>query len=206
MSHEDWDTQHSLFSTQSSTHITQTKFQLATLKKGFSTITEYINKATSLFSSLNAASHPLSPSEFTIYLLARLGFDYESIMTSITTRLKTLSTFQIFSYLLNHESRLAHQTHSLLSTNPISTNTTTTQTQSSSSSSNRGRGCGSYQSCHCGRGQGTSSSHACQVFHKSHHTALLCYHYFNQTYQFGPPSFLQAHYTTFGNLTPLTLN
>lgn len=73
-------------------------------------------------------------------------------MTSITTRPKTLSSSQISSYLLNHESCLAHQTHSLLSASPISTNSTTTQSQSSSSSSNQGHGRGSSHGRGTGRG------------------------------------------------------
>lgn len=101
-SREVWNTLSSLFSAQSSAHIMQTQFQLATLKKGSETISEYFHKATALSSSLSVAGRPLSPSEFIIYLLAGLGSEYESIVTSITTRPDTLSSAQVFSYLLNH--------------------------------------------------------------------------------------------------------
>ncbi|KAA8535598.1 hypothetical protein F0562_030601 [Nyssa sinensis] len=105
----------------------RTQFQLATLKKGSETISDYFHNTTTLSSTLSAAGHPLSHSEFNIYLFVGLGSDYESIVTSITTRPETLSSAQVFSYLLNHESRLAHQIHSLLSASLISTNSTVTQ-------------------------------------------------------------------------------
>lgn len=130
----------------------QTKLQFTTLKKGSSTITKYFNKATSLSSSLNVAGHPLSPFEFTIFLLADLGSDYESIVTSISTRHDPLSSYHVFSYLLNQESCLAHQTHSLLSANPIYVNFTIAQPPSTSSSSSCGCGCGFYHGH--GRGKG----------------------------------------------------
>lgn len=189
----------------------QTKFQLATLKNAFATITKYFNKATSLSSSLNAAGHPLTLSKFTIYLLAILGSYYESIVKSITTRPNPLSSSQIFSYLLNHESCLTHQTHSLLTASSISVNSTITQLLPTSSSSNWGRGHGFYHGHGRGRGQAppshplvfnpsSSSSHPTyQVCHKTGHIALSCYHHFNHSYQVASPSSLQAHYTTFSN-------
>lgn len=85
-----------------------TQFQLATLKKGSESISECYHKATPLAASLGVVGHPLSSSQFSIYLLARLGSDYKSVVTAITTRPNLLSSHQIYSYLLNHESRLTH--------------------------------------------------------------------------------------------------
>lgn len=103
----------------------QTQFQLATVKKGFESITEYFHKAQALSASLSAAEHPLPSSQSIVYLLASLGMDLELVVTSITTRPKPLTTYQIFIYLLNHEALLAHQHQSLLSITPISANVAT---------------------------------------------------------------------------------
>ncbi|KAA8546539.1 hypothetical protein F0562_002722 [Nyssa sinensis] len=150
-SHEIWNTLSSLFSACSFAHFMQTQFQLATLKKGSETISEYFHKATALSSTLSAACHPLSPSEFNVYLLAGLGSDYESIVTSITTRLELLSSAQFFSYLLNHESWLAHQTHSLLFASLVFANSTVTQPIPPSYNKGRGRG---------SRGRGPPTPHS----------------------------------------------
>lgn len=118
----------------------QTQYQLATLKKGSESITEYFNKAQNLVASLGAAGHPFSPSKFFVYLLARLGTDYESLVTFLTTRPDPISPHQLYSFLLNHESRLSHQQQNLLGGNPITVYATTSKSPSSSPNLNRARG------------------------------------------------------------------
>lgn len=122
-----WSLLESLFAAQSSAHIMQIQYQLATLKKGFESITDYFHNAKALAASMGAAGQSLSDSEFSVFLLIGLGTDYDSLVTSLTTRANTLSPHQIYSFLLNHESRLAHQTHTLLSANPLIAQLTTTK-------------------------------------------------------------------------------
>ncbi|KAF5464007.1 hypothetical protein F2P56_014123 [Juglans regia] len=107
-SHEIWSTLNNLYSAQSTAHLMQTRYQLATLKKGSDSVSTYFHKAKSLASSLSSAGHPLSSHEFIIYVLTGLSPDYESVVSSITTRPEPLSSSQVYSYLLNHESRLTH--------------------------------------------------------------------------------------------------
>ncbi|KAF5480844.1 hypothetical protein F2P56_001555 [Juglans regia] len=139
-----WQTLHGLCLAQSTAHLMHTKFQLATLKKGFDSISMYFHKAKALSASLNAAGHPLPESKFIINLLTGLGTDFELVVSSITTRPGPLSTSQVYSFLVNHESRLNHQTQSLLSTASFSANSTTTRStnQFSTTPPNRSRGCG----------------------------------------------------------------
>ncbi|KAF5458441.1 hypothetical protein F2P56_022468 [Juglans regia] len=132
-SHEIWTTLTNLYSAQSTAHLMQTRYQLATLKKGSDTISAYFHKAKALASSLSSAGHPLSSHEFIIYLLTGLEADYESVVSSITTRPEPLSISQVFSYLLNHESRLAHQTQTTLSVASFSANSTNFRPSSSPS-------------------------------------------------------------------------
>ncbi|KAF5460471.1 hypothetical protein F2P56_020335 [Juglans regia] len=196
---EVWTTLQNLHSAQSSAHFIQNQYQLATLKKGSESISEYYHKAQSLAASIGAAGHPLSTSQFSIYLLAGLGSDYEPIVTSITTRPEPLSSHQIYSYLLNYESRLAHQAQSLLSGTNFAADATSTRAPSSSGYPNRGR-TNMQRGGRRGRGRGlnyfsnrSDGCPLCQVCQKPGHTALSCYHRFNQSYQSPPPTSLTAN-------------
>lgn len=185
-----------------------TQFQLATLKKGSESISDYYKKAKTLASSLGAVGHSLSDQEFSIYLLAGLGTDYESLVTSLTTKPDPLSPHQLYRYLLNHESRLSHQTQSLFSgTNLVAHNTTVWSPTAPSS----GWGCGSpfcggRRGCGFGRGGArgvaptsnyfnNSSNTVCQVCHKSRHLAVSCYHRFNHAYQTPSLTSLATNFT-----------
>ncbi|KAF5482597.1 hypothetical protein F2P56_003155 [Juglans regia] len=210
-SHEVWTTLHNLFSAKSNAHVFHTQYQLATLRKGSESITDYYNKAKSLFSSLGAAGHPITDQEFSVYLLAGLGTEYESLVTALTTRPDPLSPHQIYSFLLNHESRLAHQTQSLLSGPHFSANTTTSKFSPGSSSSHRGRnssfrgGRRGRGGCNGGRNAAASTSNYfqnrpdtrlyCQVCSKAGHSALTCYYRFDHAYQAPAPSSLAANFT-----------
>lgn len=181
-SHEIWTTLNNLFAAQSSSHILQMKYQLITMKKGSDSITKYFHKATSMAITLGAARQPFSSSEFTIYLLASLGLDYESLVTSLTTRPDPLYTPQIYDYLLNHGSLLSHQRNSLLFGSSLTPHNTTTQA-SPSLNFYPGSGCSTFPCGRCGRGThqlGTSMFYnrsstrlVCQVCQKSGHIALL---------------------------------
>ncbi|KAF5466071.1 hypothetical protein F2P56_016028 [Juglans regia] len=211
---EVWTTLQNLFAAKSSAHLIHTKYQLATLKKGAESITDYYNKARSLASTLSAAGRPLDDSELAIYLLAGLGTDYESLVTSLTTRPDALSPHQLFSYLLNHESRLSHQTQSLLSGTTIAAHNTT-KIQSPNNNYWRGRG----NNFRGGRGRGrgfgrgilpaprppqqtpqyfsprSDSRPMCQVCNKPGHMAAACYHRYDHSYPTPPPATFAANYS-----------
>ncbi|KAF5454036.1 hypothetical protein F2P56_023733 [Juglans regia] len=188
------------------------KYQLATLKKGSNSMPEYFNKVKNLASSLRAAGYPLPDSEFVIYLLAGLGSNYEALVTSLTTRPDSISIPQIYSYLLNHESRLSHQTQSLLSRSPLSANSTGFRPSDSSNVSSRGRFSSNRRGRH-GRGfhrggysgprnpsspnQYFSTRPTCQLCNKPGHLVINCYHRFDYSYQASAPSSLVANLTEF---------
>lgn len=104
-----------LFSAKSQTCLMHNHFQLATHKKGFQSIPDYYYKAKLLHDNLTAIGKLLSNSKFITFLLAGLGSDFESVITSITTRVDPLTPTQVYGYLLNHEARLYHQTTNLIS-------------------------------------------------------------------------------------------
>lgn len=75
-----------LFDVQLTAHVLQTQNQLATLKQGAESITQYIYKAKMLADALSVVGKIISPSKFSIYLLDGLGTDYDLLETSLTTR------------------------------------------------------------------------------------------------------------------------
>lgn len=71
--------------------VVHTQYQLATLKKSFEYMSDYFNKTKTLTSFLGAAGRTLLDYEFFVYLLARLGINYESLVTSLTTHPDSIS-------------------------------------------------------------------------------------------------------------------
>lgn len=124
----------------------------------------------------------LSSFEFITYLLAGLGSDNESVVTSITTRADPLTTPQVYSHLLIHEARLTHQNHNLtisveLSANDISKTFIGNgsrgrgypRDKGGSNRGGRGRGCGNGRQSH----SSPTNCPTCQVCLKPGHTAWI---------------------------------
>lgn len=82
------------------------------------------------------------------YLLAGLGHDYDSFVSSVTTKLEPISLEPLYGQLLSHETRLKHHASS---SPDISANISTKS--SGSSNNNRNNGCG-------GRCSGRNGGHA----------------------------------------------
>lgn len=128
---EIWIILDELFTATSQGRTMQLHFQLATLKKESDTTAAYYQPAKLLRDTLAASRKTLTSLEFITFLLAGLGTDYESVVTSITTRVDPLTPAQVYSHLLTHESRLAHQQSTLTTTVELSANLTSKQTFSS---------------------------------------------------------------------------
>ena len=107
-SQEVWLTLERMFATQSQARIMQSRFQLATLKKGASSISDYFQKAQTLAHTLAAIDTPLKGSELVSYILVDLGSDYDPLITSITTRIDLVSLKDLYGHLLTHEQCLEH--------------------------------------------------------------------------------------------------
>lgn len=80
-----WSHLHELFAARSSAQIVHTRLQLASLKKGSESVSDFFNKAKSLTTLLVAAGQSISDTEFITYLLAGLGTEYDSVVTSLST-------------------------------------------------------------------------------------------------------------------------
>jgi len=101
-----WITLERLFASDSQACIRQIWYQLASLKKGALPITEYFQKAQLLAETLGVIDEPVNDSALTSYVLAGLPMEYDSLVTSITTRLDPVSMTDIYGHLLTHEQRI----------------------------------------------------------------------------------------------------
>jgi len=211
-SREVWSALKKIFSSQSKARVMQCRYQLATLKKGASSIADYFQRVQTLAHTLAAIDQPLKDSELISYLLAGLGSDYDPLITSITTRIDPITLDELFGYLLTHEQRLEHSHSagdlSLSSANVAQRNNSISKTQRPFShiagrgSRGRGRGRGFPNT---GRGYSspsnqpspfsTSTRPVCQLCFKIGHTAAKCYHLFDHAYQ-GHSSPPTAYLTT----------
>jgi hypothetical protein len=84
-SSEVWNALERMYSSQSRARIMQVHYQLATLKKGGSSVTEYFQKFKALADTLAAADQPLNDFELVSFLLAGLGSKFDPFVTSVTT-------------------------------------------------------------------------------------------------------------------------
>jgi hypothetical protein len=107
-SREVWLALEKMFASQSKAHVMQFRLELATLKKGSMSISDYFQKAQSLSHSLAAVNEPLKDSELTSYILTGLGPEYDSLVVTVATRIEPISLDVLYGYLLTHEQRLEH--------------------------------------------------------------------------------------------------
>lgn len=161
---------------------------------------------------MSAAGNPLSPTEFTSYLLAGLNSEYDAFVTSVTARLEPMAPEELYGLLLTHESHLAHSTHL-----PLSTTFSANYTSEPQNYNNRGQGTyrGNNRGSSRGRGHSRTSSSTynpnssspqpqplphsrptCQVCGKVGHIALKCYYRFDHAYQSDPPRNFTASYSS----------
>jgi hypothetical protein len=178
-------------------------YQLATLRKGDSSISDYFHRFTHLVDTLAAIAQPLPLHESLSFLLASLGSDYDSLVTSVQTQINPIALEDIYGHLLSHELRLSHN-QPLVDLSVASANFV-----HKGSSPRGGRGGRSFNSTssfrgrsgfNSQRGRGRGRSHfppasnrpVCQVCHKPGHVALQYYHRFDNTYQFDNSPQMQA--------------
>uniref|UniRef100_A0A2N9FDU4 Reverse transcriptase Ty1/copia-type domain-containing protein n=1 Tax=Fagus sylvatica TaxID=28930 RepID=A0A2N9FDU4_FAGSY len=190
-------------STDLSDALNEIHYQLATLRKGDSPIADYFHRFTNLADTLAAIDHPLNDIEMISFLLAGLGSDYDSFVTSVNTRVEPLSLEDLYGHLLAHELRLIQNQPSV----DLSVAAANYAQKGSSNRGGRGNrfpttpqaGCPSspgHRTKHGrGRGRGHSSNGSrpmCQVCGKLGHIAFTCYHRFDKAYATERNANLQA--------------
>jgi hypothetical protein len=84
----------------------QVQYQLATLKKGSSSIADYYHTFQTLCDALAVVVQHLNGFEKVSFLLAGLGSDFDPFVASITTRVEPLSVEEIYGHLLSQKMHL----------------------------------------------------------------------------------------------------
>ncbi|KAL0001153.1 hypothetical protein SO802_014934 [Lithocarpus litseifolius] len=95
-----------MFASKSRARIMQLKLELKTTKKSNLSMTDYLQKIKSLADSLAAATQPIPEPDLILHILGGLSPEYESFVTSVTTRLDDLSLEDLNAMLLNQEMRI----------------------------------------------------------------------------------------------------
>ena len=106
-SREVWLTLEQMFTAHSQARVMNIHYQLSTLKKEDSSIADYFHKFTGLIATLAAINKPLTDEEQISFLLAGLGSEFESFVTTIQMRTDLLSIKALYGHLLSHEIRMA---------------------------------------------------------------------------------------------------
>jgi hypothetical protein len=104
-----WESLEKMFASQAHARIMQVHFQLATLKKGNSSITYYFHKLKTLSDTLAACGQPHNDFDAVSFLLAGLGLGFDPLVNLVTTRVDPISHDDIYGLLLTHEMRLEQQ-------------------------------------------------------------------------------------------------
>ena len=189
-----WEKIEKFFASQTRARIRQLKTQLCNTKKSGS-MTTYLLNVKKVIDQLAVIGSPVSTDEHIEVLLDGLPAEYNSVVTSIISRLDPYSIDEMEALLLAIESRIEKCNQlKVASSNlalPVQANVAQTSTNSSwqgrgSHSQSRGRGGfrGRGRSGH-GRGRGDYSGNKpqCQVCGKYGHSAWECYHRFNPHFQ-----------------------
>ena len=73
------------------------------------TVHEYYTRMKTTLDVLRAAGNNMSDEDFILCLLAGLGHEYDSIVTTINARPKSTMPSEVYGMLLSHENRIEHQ-------------------------------------------------------------------------------------------------
>jgi hypothetical protein len=199
-----------MFSSATCTRIVQIRIELTTTKKRDLSAADYFRKIKSFASELAAVDAPLHNEEVIAYLLAGLGPDYDSFITSMTTKTEALTLNNVYNYFMSYEARqLQHQA------------TVSLRVGTSANFAGRGGGCGGAprgcggDGCGApnsggsgrgntgyptGRGRGGAPSNRdnnnkrpqCQICGKVGHTVVKCWYRHDDSYQEDTPSTAMA--------------
>ncbi|KAJ0959795.1 hypothetical protein J5N97_000505 [Dioscorea zingiberensis] len=107
-SREVWLALEAMFSSGSRARTMQIRLQLSTLQKKDLRVTDYFRKVKNLADTLCAIGTPLRDDEVISYILAGLGPEFDSLVTSVTTRVDPMSLSDLYAHMLSFELRLEH--------------------------------------------------------------------------------------------------
>ena len=153
-------------------------------------------KIKNVFDSLAAIGEPMTERNQILQLLGGLGSDYDSIVTSLTTREDDISLHLIYSIPPTHEQQLCFQ-NTIPKIDLIAANMATTHHRNNNNGRNNNITCFSQNKNGFGqrlrrhppngRGKGNPNTPTdrlqCQLCGKYGHTMIRCYHRFDINFQ-----------------------
>ena len=181
---EVWIVLKQTFSAKSKTRALQLRLFLQTMKKGNSSVEDYILKMKSLAMSLVAAGQQITDDELILYILGGLGSEFEAVIVNLTSR-ESITLQEVQYILQTHEMRL--EILSAATTVDLSSSSVQfTQRQFfRGGRGGRGRsfagGRGRFPSG--GRGYNSFNKPLCQIYGRMGHIALKCFYRFDVRYQ-----------------------
>ena len=103
-----WATLERMFTAQSQARLMQIHYQLSTLHKGSTSISDYFQTFTGLADTLAAIDQPLPDFQLVSFLLAGLGLEYDSFVTFVQQQTEPITLDYLYGHLFTHETRLEH--------------------------------------------------------------------------------------------------
>jgi hypothetical protein len=107
--HDAWLILEGMFASRSHARIIHIRAQLTAAKTKGTPAAEYFCNMKQLADTLASIGKPLSEDEVVAYILAGLGPDYDTLVTSLTMRNDDLTLDEVYAYLLSFEQR--HEQH-----------------------------------------------------------------------------------------------
>jgi len=103
---EAWKIIEDMFASQTRARTVNTWIALATTQKGSSSVAEYFGKMKALGDEMKAAGRPLEDEELIEYIITGLGEDFNPLVTSLCTRVESITLGEFYSQLLSFETHM----------------------------------------------------------------------------------------------------
>uniref|UniRef100_A0A803PEN8 Retrovirus-related Pol polyprotein from transposon TNT 1-94-like beta-barrel domain-containing protein n=1 Tax=Cannabis sativa TaxID=3483 RepID=A0A803PEN8_CANSA len=162
-------------------------------------ISVLFNKAQAIADALSIAGSPITNQDLVLHLLNGLGLEFNSVVSSITSRSDLLLFEEVQALLLSHETRLEHHNSVVDLSLTLQANLTFQQSRNGNYCS-YGRvvdhGNTTDSNCTCSYGRATENQLLCQVCLRIGHTDAVYHYRFDEkrvTPKYG--NFTQAHLT-----------
>ncbi|KAL5832068.1 hypothetical protein ACOSQ4_017422 [Xanthoceras sorbifolium] len=191
---EFWRIIETLFSRESLAKVLQLKQQLQSVRKGLSTISEFILKIKGLGNGLRSARQTVTDQDLLLSVLNGLGHEYDPVVVMLSQQQLTMSLHEAQYMLMIHEQRIEHlnsvaqvEVPAVPSVNFVSN--TGGKGTSRGGHNNRGRGGqnGNNRGGRRGRGGRWNNNRPhCQICGRSGHLAIQCYSRYDCSYQQQP--------------------
>ncbi|KAK1577018.1 hypothetical protein Q3G72_018477 [Acer saccharum] len=188
---ETWRTLEKLFSHQSMARTMQLRQQLGNMKKGSSSVSEFVLKVKNVGNSLKSAGDSVTDRDLLLTVLNGVGNEFDAVVVMLTAQQNSISLNDAQYMLMIHEQRIEHLNPTAQVDPSPSANLATHNNNGGGGRRNYSRGgynSGGRDSGNRGRrGRGNWSNNnnrpTCQICGRIGHSAQRCYNRFDRSYQ-----------------------